>query len=72
MPITDLSERLEVSKAMTAPQKMAEGWRYLAAPASDYCKKTDTVLRRVRKITSKKQDMTRGFEGMHIADSMHR
>jgi hypothetical protein len=51
---------------------MAERWRYVAAPASDYCKKADSVLRRVGKIISKKQDMTRGFEGMHLADSMHR
>jgi hypothetical protein len=51
---------------------MAECWRYVAAPASDYCKKADSVLRRVRKIISKKQDMTRCFEGMHLADSMYR
>jgi hypothetical protein len=53
-------------------KEMAERWRYVADPDSDYCKKADTVLRRVRKIISKKQDMTRGFEGMYFAEFLNR
>jgi len=52
-------------------KEMAERWRYVADPDSDYCKKADTVLRRVRKIISKKQDMTRGFEGMYFAEFLN-